>query len=418
MAATWWPLALSWLMMGVEQPLVGAVVARLPNPEVELAAYGSVVFPIALVIEAPVIMLLAASTELSRDRVAYRSLARVAHGLGLALTLLHLLVAVTPVFDVLARGVLEVPPAVLEPARLGLLLLLPWPWAIASRRFHQGVLIRHGHSAAVGWGTLLRLVASGAVLAAGLWHGQVHGAVVGPVALSIGVIAEAVYAAVRVQAVRRSMIPASPTPPLRGAAFLRFYVPLALTPLITLVILPVGTASVSRMPEALASLAVWPMVNGLVFVLQALGVAYNEVVVALLDEPGAARPLRRFSWVLATGTTVVLGVMALTPLAGVWFSTVAGLPPPLAAMGAATLWLALPIPGTRVMQSWYQGVLVHARRTRGITEAVGVFAATCTIILVVGVQQARWEGIWVMVIAYSTARILQTVWLAVRARGL
>ena len=44
---TWYPLALSWLMMGIELPLLSAVVARLKNPEVNLGAYGGVVFPLA-----------------------------------------------------------------------------------------------------------------------------------------------------------------------------------------------------------------------------------------------------------------------------------------------------------------------------------------------------------------------------------
>ena len=39
---TWFPLALSWLMMGIELPLLSAVVARLANPEVNLGAYGGV----------------------------------------------------------------------------------------------------------------------------------------------------------------------------------------------------------------------------------------------------------------------------------------------------------------------------------------------------------------------------------------
>ncbi|MCH9687361.1 MAG: hypothetical protein K0V04_38360 [Deltaproteobacteria bacterium] len=416
--STWWPLALSWLMMGVEQPLVGAVVARLPDAQVQLAAYGSVVFPLALVIEAPVIMLLAASTELSRDRAAYGALARVSHRLGLVLTALHLLVAVTPVFDWLAQGVLHVPDPVLEPARIGLLLLLPWPWAIASRRFHQGVLIRHGHSRAVGWGTGLRMLTSSGVLTAGLVHGQLPGTIVGPVAMSAGVVAEAIYAALRVRSVRRALQPTSDRPPLRGLAFARFYAPLAMTPLITLVILPVGTAAVSRMPEALASLAVWPLVNAVAFVLQSLGLAYNEVVVALLDEPGARAPLLRFTGILAAATTSVLAVLALTPLADVWFAQVAGLSAPLASMGAAALWLALPIPGTRVLQSWFQGLLVHARRTRAITEAVAVFAVTCCTVLWVGVVQAQWSGLTVVVIAYSTGRLMQTMWLAMRTRDL
>ena len=108
-AATWWPLAASWGLMGVEQPAIGAVIARLAEPKLQLAAYGGVVFPLALVIEAPVIMLLAASTELSRDPASHRALRRFTHQLGLSLTLLHVLIAFTPLYDALVGGVLGSP---------------------------------------------------------------------------------------------------------------------------------------------------------------------------------------------------------------------------------------------------------------------------------------------------------------------
>lgn len=412
----WWPLAASWMMMGVEQPLIQAAVARLPDAKVQLAAFGSVVFPVALVVEAPVIMLLAASTELSRDRASYRALARVTHGLGLTLTLLHLALVLTPAFDWVAATLLDVPVAVRGPARLGLLLLVPWTWAIASRRFHQGALIRHGLSRAVGWGTGLRLIVTSSILSVGIWQGEGPGVVVAAVALSSGVMAEAGYAALRVRSVRRNLPDNGPRQPLRGMAFVRFYVPLAMTPLVTLVVLPVGTAAVSRMPVALASLAVWPTINGVVFVLQALGLAYNEVVVAALDRPGAVRALRRFSYLLAAATTSVLAVLAFSPLADQWFRVVAGLEPTLADMAASALWMALPIPAMRVLQSWYQGRLVYERRTQAITEAVAVFAVTCCGLLLFGVERAAWAGLPVMIVAYSVGRIVQTVWLAYRAR--
>src|SRR5262245_48494125 len=34
--STWWPLAASWLMMGLELPAVSAVIARLADPEIHL----------------------------------------------------------------------------------------------------------------------------------------------------------------------------------------------------------------------------------------------------------------------------------------------------------------------------------------------------------------------------------------------
>ena len=70
---TWWPLAASWLLMGFEGPAVASVVARLADPKINLAAWGGVVFPLSLMAEAPVIMMLAASTALCRDCLLYTS---------------------------------------------------------------------------------------------------------------------------------------------------------------------------------------------------------------------------------------------------------------------------------------------------------------------------------------------------------
>ena len=41
---TWLPLVASWLLMSFELPTINAIVARLPNAKVNLAAYGGVVF--------------------------------------------------------------------------------------------------------------------------------------------------------------------------------------------------------------------------------------------------------------------------------------------------------------------------------------------------------------------------------------
>src|SRR5205085_2894887 len=43
----WWPLAVSWIFMGLELPAISAAMARMPLPTVSLAAYGGVVFPVS-----------------------------------------------------------------------------------------------------------------------------------------------------------------------------------------------------------------------------------------------------------------------------------------------------------------------------------------------------------------------------------
>ncbi len=415
----WWPLASSWILMAVEQPAMAAVVARLPAPEINLGAYG-VVFPLALVIEAPIIMLLAASTELSRDRASYRALRTFSNGAGLVLTVLHLLLAATPMFDLLVGGWLGVPDDVADHARWGLLLMLPWAWSIASRRTGQGVLIRYGHARAVGKGTVVRLLASALVLTLGLVLRAFPGVVVAASALSTGVLAEAAYVGWRVRPIVRQYLGHDDPsrPPLRGRAFREFYVPLAMMPLVVLTVQPIGTAAITRMPAVVESLAVWPVLSGAAFVLQSIGIAYNEVVVAKLDRPRAGQVLSRFAWILTGSVTAVWVLLAATPLSEIWFGRVSGLAPSLTAMAVEAVWIALPIPATRVLQSYYQGILVHHRKTRAVTEAVVVFAVVCVAVLLLGVRTQTWPGLFVATAGFAAGRVAQTLWLMQRTRAL
>ena len=54
----WLPLAASWALMGAEGPLFTWTVAGMAEQKIHLAAFGSIAFPIALVVEGPIIMLL------------------------------------------------------------------------------------------------------------------------------------------------------------------------------------------------------------------------------------------------------------------------------------------------------------------------------------------------------------------------
>jgi hypothetical protein len=256
------------------------------------------------------------------------------------------------------------------------------------------------------------------VLLTGYLIGTIPGIVVATCAVSAGVISEAIYAGIVVRPVLRRQVRSMPPidPPLTLRPFLDFYIPLVLTSLLTLMVQPIGSAALSRMPQALASLAVWPVVSGMIFMLRSLGIAYNEVVVALLDEPGSTGGLRRFTGLLGGGTTLIHLAITGTPLAGLWFGVVSGLSPDLAALAATGLWIALPLPVLNVLQSWFQGLILHDRRTSGITEAVIVFLASCTAMLWAGVLWGGATGLYVGLVAFVVATFLQTVWLWFRSR--
>ena len=415
---TWWPLAASWLLMGAELPALAAVIARLPNPEINLAAYGGVVFPLALIIEAPIIMLLAASTALCKDTASYNKVHRFMMVSGASLTILHILIAFTPLYYVVVKGILGVPDVVVEPARIGLMIMTPWTWSIAYRRFNQGVLIRFNRSQTVGIGTVIRLSADGLVLLAGYLIGTIPGIVVATSAVAAGVISEAIYAGIAARPVINvDLRMASPIKPeLTWPAFFTFYIPLAMTSLLTLLANPIGSAALSRMPDPLASLAVWPVVTGLIFMLRSPGTAYNEVVVALLDEPRSSHSLCRFASWLEGLSTMALLLLAATPLAPFYFQTISALSPHLAEIARAGMWLALPLPALTVLQSWYQGAILHGRRTRAITEAVIIFLVASAVTLTAGVIWGQAIGLYIGLASLTISTFLQTIWLRIRSR--
>lgn len=415
---TWWPLAASWVLMAVELPAVSAAMGHMLDPQISLAAWGGVVFPLSLLIEAPVIMLLAASTALSKDYETYQRVRRYMMWMGGTLTVLHVLVAFTPLYEIVVVGIMNPPHEIVEPARIGLQLMTPWTWSIAYRRFNQGVLIRFGHSRAVSVGTAVRLTADLFVLIAGVMLGTIQGAAVAGAAVGLGVISEAIYTGLRVRPVVNGPLRNAPAPqiPLTPRRFLAFYVPLALTSLIVLIYLPIGSAAMSRMPQALDSLAVWPVVSGLVFIFRSLGVAFNEVAVALLDEPGAVPQLRRFTWILVVSVTGLLIFIAATPISRLWLEEVSALPSPLADLGQWALWIALPVPAFNALQSWFQGILVNAERTRGVTEAVIVSLLISLVFLYLGIRANNIVGLNVAWGAFMLGSAGQAVWLWVRSR--
>ena len=85
-----------WLMMSAEGPYLTALIARMSEPEYNLAAYG-VAFSIALIVESPVIMLMSASIALIESKLTLLKLRSFVYRLNIILFLLMLVLIFPPV---------------------------------------------------------------------------------------------------------------------------------------------------------------------------------------------------------------------------------------------------------------------------------------------------------------------------------
>lgn len=419
----WSPLAATWLMMAAEGPFLAAVIARLPDPKYNLAAHG-VAFAFAILIEAPVIMLMSASTALVEDSVSYRKLRNFANVLNVGSTLLLLVVLIPQVFDFLMQTLIGLPAEVADLTYGALWLFLPWPAAIGIRRFVQGVLIRSGRTRLVATGTVIRLAAMSATALTLYLLTDIPGAWVGAASLSAAVVTEAIAARWMASGAIRELLvgPERADPaasPLGYGRISSFYFPLLLTSIIGLMVHPMLTFFMGRAASPVESLAVFPVVHALSFIFRALGLSFQDAAIALLGKDNAHYPeLARFGAVLGLGATAGLAAVAFTPLADVWYVTVSGLTIELAAFAMPPTRIMVVLPALSVLLSFQRAILMQARWTRPITVATALEVSGIAILFVIGGWQIGLVGVTAAMVSYVGGRALSTAYLATRVRRL
>ncbi len=403
-------------MMAVEGPFLAAVIARLVDPKFNLAAHG-VAFAFALLVEAPVIMLMSASTALAEDQASFRRLRNFTYSLNAVVTAAMLLLLLPQVYRLVMLDLIALPGEVAHLTYVALWILLPWPGAIGYRRFYQGVLIRDGRTRLVAYGTVLRLTSMATTALVLYFVVSPPGAYVGAAALSVGVSAEAV--ASRVMA-RRSVRKLLATPSSRGVGnaplgygrIWRFYYPLALTSIIGLAVQPLLTFFMGRAPAPVESLAVFPVVVAVSFVFRAMGLSYQEVAIALMGKRYEhVRELGRFAIWLGVASSAGLALLALTPLSRLWFETVSGLSPELARFAILPTVVLVPIPFLSVILSYQRGILVVAERTRPVTWATAIEVLG----IAIGFPILGWKmgmvGVTAATIAFVAGRLASNLYL-------
>ena len=366
----WLPLAATWMMMAAEGPFVAALVARLPEPKYNLAAFG-VALALAFVAESPILMMLAASTALARDRESLRQVQRFSLLMNGAVTVAMVLIALPPVFGFLASRVLALPPPVADRAQLAVAMFLPWPAAIGFRRFQQGILIGAGRTRLVAYGTAVRLATMAGTGFLLFLPGGIPGSVVGASALSAGVVVEAAASWAWARADRERLMllpPAAPGEVPTLADIQRFYWPLAVTPLMNMAVLPLVTFFVGRGHLPIESLAVVPVVNSFAFLFRTPALALQEVIIALgRGGEEALRSLRRFATALGALSSLAMAAVVLTPAAGLWFAGVTGLGPDLVPLARRATAVLILLPAASAAVIWAHARLVMLRTTRLVT---------------------------------------------------
>lgn len=414
----WIPLSATWLMMAIEGPFLSALIARMPEPKYNLAAYG-VAFSLAIIVEAPIIMMLSASTALVKDYFSFKKLRNFTYLLNYAITGIMLLLIIPPVFTFVAEGLIGLPTKVAHLTHIAVIILLPWPGMIGYRRFYQGILIKNDLTRRVAYGTVIRLVSMGITGALFYFYANVDGVIVGAAALSVGVTAEGIATKLMSLGTLRKLYDTMPEtdtePNMTYKSISVFYYPLALTSLLTMGVHPLVTFFMGQSRMSLESLAVLPVINSLAFIFRSFGLSFQEVGIALMGENREGLPmLKKFGFLVGGSAMAMLMLVAFTPIGHFYFHSVAGLSLSLTEFSRLPLQIMSVIPGLTFWISFQRSLLVHAKRTNPITIGTGIEVSGIILTLFISIPLLDMAGAVAATTAFILGRIAANMFLHVK----
>jgi hypothetical protein len=409
----WLPLGATWLMMAVEGPFLAALIARLAEPKFNLAAYG-VAFAFALIIEAPIIMIMSASTALVKDRYSFYKLKIFTYSLNTLITIIMLILVIPPIFYFIAEDLIGLPQRIAYLTHIATIILLPWAGAIGYRRFYQGILIRNNLTRRVAYGTVIRLITMVITALVIYFNFDIPGAAVGATALSVAVIAEAVASKFMVTGILKKL-----SNPIRSSdseltykEIYKFYYPLALTAIISLGVQPIVTFFIGKSKMPIESLAVLPVITSFVFIFRALGLSYQEVVIAYLGEYKSSYiPLRKFAVILGGSLSFILILVAFTPLSDFWFIDISGLSYSLSEFSKIPLMIMTIIPALTVLICFQRAVLVSDKNTAPITWGTAVEFVMIILLMILSINVFSLVGAIAATASFVIGRIAANVYL-------
>ena len=365
----WAPLALTFLLLSGGTPVINASINRLPDivPEEELAAF-SLLLGLAIFLQSPLFVTREIAIKLSVDRAGSNAALKICLAAGLCVSALELILGFTPLGAWLLGEFTE-RTEIIARAHAAIPFIAPMPILIAIRGVYQAHQIRVDDTLFVGFGSLLRLVATGIV---GLVFGPAlgwPGPRLGAFCMTLGAALEMGFAVWRARA--RARPPATAPEGTRRLSPWEFAVPLMLANF-----LGVGSSlfylkMAGAVPTAdqAASLATFQEVRSLQWLVVSGAIALQSLTTAKVRTPTDARAMLRFALMVSGSLTVLfLACVALAPVRRFILVELLGeeIGSPVLELVPPVLLLAAIMPLLQGMRFTLRGVLI----ARGLTKAI------------------------------------------------
>ena len=373
------PLSLSDVTMACGDPMMTTTLAYLPDAQNNLAAVG-IAKSLAIFFESPIIMILHAANALAGSQDSRKALWRFTLFVGAGLTCLLSLLGLPIIFNFVGVSLLGIPSAMLTTVSQVLLLMGGWPFAIAWRRYFQGLLIYHGQSRAVAKASILRLFTLALVLTGGFFL-PISGGILAGFALISGVVVEAIAVTIFARLSGATLPPQieQPNLPRNLAQVWKFYLPLANSMMVVWGGRAILISILARAEDSTIAIAAWSAAWGLVLVIANSTRMVQQMVIKYRHQV-SDRQLLSFAISVGAACSSLLLLMSVTPIGDRIVQSFIGNDIILANSIKPVLLICTIVPLFVALQNAIQGFLVSENRTGHVNLSTWLGTGTLLII--------------------------------------
>ncbi|MDM3858382.1 MAG: hypothetical protein PT118_00740 [Aphanizomenon gracile PMC644.10] len=399
------PLSLSDVTMACGDPMMTTTLAYLPDAQNNLAAVG-IAKSLAIFFESPIIMILHAANALAGSQDSRKALWRFTLFVGAGLTCLLSLLGLPIIFNFVGVSLLGIPSAMLTTVSQVLLLMGAWPFAIAWRRYFQGLLIYHGQSRAVAKASIFRLFTLALVLTGGFFF-PISGGILAGLALISGVVVEAIAVTIFARLSGATIPPQieQPNLPRNLAQVWKFYLPLANSMMVVWGGRAILISILARAEDATIAIAAWSAAWGLVLVIANSTRMVQQMVIKYRHQV-SDRQLLSFAISVGAACSSLLLLMSVTPIGDRIVQSFIGNDLTLAKSMKPVLLICTIVPLFVALQNATQGFLVSENRTGHVNLSTWLGTGTLLIIATFAINKGM-NGAMAAAIAMITSMLVE-----------
>ncbi len=403
------PASLNLGITHVLAPVLNGLLARGVEPEAAISGYAIAMGVMGLV-ALPQMRIQQLTLVFLDDQVSLSRLRRFVALFALLSGAVAVVVAFTPVHDLILDGVFATSGTLRAESAAALVALAPFPLLAIVRTHLYGVALRIGRPRLVWIGTASGAVAVLAVAALVLLLNPTAGSQIAAIAVTAGAAVETlVLVAGTTGSLRRDLNPGTNAAPTYGA-LLRFFGPLLVAAFLPAITQPVINAILTRAPEPEASVAAVSLTFGVnqIFLIALWGV--QPTLLALMARGESPLAGRRFANIVGLITVAPAAVVAfIPPLTSLVVHDWLGASGRLQEMTETGLRLLALLPPIFVQEAIFTSALLRVRRAHVLVYVNAIRLVGLIAILLVGVTATDLPGGVIGVAAIGGALVVEAV---------